>query len=821
MTTADAPALLAFHERQPSENLYRRFFSPKPTLTPTELVHFTDIDFNDRVALVLELHGEFVAWASYERWAGRSDADVAFMVDEQHQAKGIATLMLEHLAAIARFNGIERFTAEVLSDNRNMLRVFARAGWPVERHFDSGIAEILFPLTDTEQFIDSVEQREHRADVSATTRLLLPRSIAVIGASDTPRTVGHELWHNTVNSFRGAVYAVNPNHSSIGGQPAFDSLADITDDVSLALIAVPAAQLEATIEQCIAKQVRGAVIYTAVDGTGIDMVAVVAHARRNGLRLVGPASMGIASPRPSSSIEASLTRVPLPVGGLAISLQSGSLGASVLQLAGQLSVGISWFVSLGDKCDVSGNDLLQFWEDDDDTTVIALYTESFGNPRKFARLARRVGRRKPIVAVRTGAAAIGTAGAALYQQAGVVEVPTVLAMLDTARVLATQPVPKGPRVAILTNSRSPGVLATAAVESAGLRAVDPPEPLDWRSTTSDYASAIAAALAADSVDAVLVIHAPPIAAAPAPLDEIHRAANGASKPVLAVLLGRSAGPVLPMSPVPAFSFPEPAADVLGRMYAYGHWLSTEAEAPDEVLCDLDVEAAARLLAAWADTGLDTLTLTQSQQLLAAYAVPTPVAEQVDGNAKAVAKVAERVGYPVAVKAATRRVGRSAQAGVALDLTDRAAVIEVVGVMREALGDDAQVITVQRMAPPGLDVRIECTADARLGPVVTVGPGSLQSGHGTTGASRLAPVTAAGATMLLEQSGIADALGAANLPTAALVDVIRRVAQLAFDHPHIATLTVDPVIVASTGCHVTDVGITLQAVAPDPAMRRLG
>ena len=489
ITPADAPRLLEFHERQPRENLYRRFFSPKPTLSETELVHFTDVDQHNRVALVVEDHDEFVAWASYERWKGRDDAEVAFMVDDAHQGRGIATLLLEHLAAIARSNGIQRFTAETLSDNRSMLRVFSRAGWPIERHYDSGLTEVEFPLHDTDHFVDSVEEREHRADSRAVARLLLPKSIAIIGASDSPHSVGAMLWRHARLSSEGPLFAVNPHHDSIGGQRAYAKLTDIADDVWLAVIAVPAQQLEDTIEQCIAKRVRGALVISSIDGTDIDMDALVAHARRNGVRLIGPASMGVSSPRSIGGMHVALVPDQLLAGRIAISMQSGSLGASVLQSALQLSMGISWFVSLGDKSDISGNDLLQFWEDDESTHVIALYTESFGNPRKFARIARRVGRTRPIVAVRTGTAAIGQGADALYQQAGVIEVPTVRAMLDVARVLASQPIPAGPNVAIVTNSRSPGVLAEAAVAAAGLTVVPPPIALDWRSTADDFGRA--------------------------------------------------------------------------------------------------------------------------------------------------------------------------------------------------------------------------------------------------------------------------------------------------------------------------------------------
>ena len=508
----DAQALAEFHRRQSPESIYRRFFTPKPELSEPSLEHFTDVDFVDRVALVVERRGEFIAWASYERWAGRDDADAAFMVDDRHQGKGIATLLLEHLATIARSNGIRRFTAEVLADNRPMLAVFSRAGWPVQRRFESGVIDLDFALEETHEFLDSVERREQRADSRAVARILLPRVIAVVGASDRPDSIGGALWRHVTAAAAGSVYPVNPNRRSVGGEQSWPTVQAIPDDVSLAVIAVPAAALPDVIEDCIASRVRGAVVVTAVDGTDVDMPALVARARSYGMRIIGPGSMGVAASRPEIGLQASLVPVTLPPGSVAISLQSGSLGASLLRHAERLDIGLSWFVSLGDKSDISGNDLLQFWEDDETTRVIAMYTESFGNPRKFARIARRVSRQRPIVAVRTGAAAIEPSGSALYQQAGLIEVPTVAGLLDTARVLATQPVLAGPNVAVLANSRSPATLARAALTTAGLVPVDGPRSLDWRATPADYGDAVRAALASPDVDGILVLHAPPLAA---------------------------------------------------------------------------------------------------------------------------------------------------------------------------------------------------------------------------------------------------------------------------------------------------------------------
>ncbi len=826
ITADDAAALLAFHERQPRENLYKRFFSPKSTLTPKELDHFTNIDFIDRVALAVEHRGDWIGWASYERWPGRSDAEVAFMVDGDHQGLGIATILLEHLAAIAKSNGIQRFTAEVLSDNRSMISVFNRVGWPVHKHYDSGLTEVEFPLTETEEFVDSVEGREHRADSRSIARLLLPRSIAVVGASDRPGTIGHEVWQNA-STFDGPVYPVNPSHATIGDQRAYSSVVEIPDDVWLAVIAVPAQALAATIEDCIAKHVRGAVVITSTDGTDVDMASLVNHARGNGMRIIGPASMGVATTRPGG-LQAALVPVMLPVGGVAISMQSGSLGASLLQLAVRLQMGIAWFVSLGDKGDVSGNDLLQFWEDDDSTKVVAMYTESFGNPRKFARIARRVGRKRPIVAVRTGTAAIGNAANALYQQAGLIEVPTVRALLDTARVLADQPVPTGPNVTILTNARSPGVLAGAAVRAAGMNVVDAPVLLEWRSGPADFGDAVAAAIADPSIHAIVVVHAPPIVTAQAPLHEIDEAARGSAKPVLAVMLGRDDGPLCTGSPVPSFSFPEPAAAALGRMYAYGRWLRTEAEAAAEPIADVDIDGALEILGRAGEgvnsvSSLHVLSFDNTLRLLRAYGIASPHGVHiVDASDDEIVHTADQVGHPVVVKATKRRVGRSARAGIALDLADEHAVRDALAVLRASLGADADSLIIQQMGSPGVDVRIHCTTDAVLGPVVTLDLGSLQSDNPNDGVSRLPPLSHATAEAMVQKSRVGDALARAGLAADPLVGVLVRVAQLMFDHSSIASIDINPAIVSDGACVVIDARVDIDVESPSELpIRRLG
>ena len=828
---ADAPALAAFHARQSAESRYLRYFSPKPRLDDKLLDRFTHVDMADRAAFVVELHGEFVGWASYERLPQRDDAEVAFQVDDQHQGKGIATLLLEHLAALARTNGITRFAAQTLGENRGMLSVFAKAGWPVQRKFDSGVVDLDFPLADTAEYVDSVERREQRADSRAIARLLLPTSIAVIGASDRPDSIGATVWANVADDPIRRVYPVNPRLAAEGAQLGWHTVhaavTDIPDEVGLAVIAVPAEALDVVVDACITKRVRGAVVITdpGPDPTGFR--ALIAHARRNGLRIIGPASMGVASPLPDVALQSALVHVPPPAGAVAVSMQSGTLGASLLRLAHTLELGLSWFVSLGDKLDVSANDLLQFWDDDEATRVICLYTESVGNARKFTRIARRVATRRPIVLVRTGAALVGVGTEAMYRQAGVIEVPTVTALLDTARVLTFRPRMAGDRVAVLSNARSPRVQAEATLTAAGLVPVPAPVALDWRAGADEYRAALQAALGDPEIDAVLVIHAPPTAhAVSAPTEAIDAVAgdDAYSKPVVAVMLGAGDGPLRPGSLVPAFAFPEQAAAALGRVGIYSRWCAQEAaESAEPAELEVDAATVERLIDEQLADGSLQVGPAAARAVLAAYGVDMPPTRRVPADAAVAA--ADEVGYPVAIKAVHRGMGRSVEAGVALDLVDPADVAASIASMVAHLphGDgevaDEFMVIVQPMLPPGVDLRVRATDDPTVGPVVSVGLGGIQADVIADAANRIAPVTPGAARAMLAETRAVALLSRADQE--AVADLLVRVGALAADHPDIAELDLNPVIVADGTAHVADVALTLQAGArPERPFRRL-
>lgn len=831
ITPDDKQALIAFHVRQNRESLYYRYFSARSGLSETEAERFTNVDMVDRVGLVVEERGHLIAWGSYDRWPGRDDADVAFFTDDSHHGRGIATLLLEHLATIAGALGIKRFTAEVLGDNRAMLSVFTKAGWPVQRAFESGVVDLSWDIGETPAFLDTLERREQIADSRSVARLLNPRSIAVIGASDRPGSVGWAVFRNLIRApFPGEVYPVNPNRDEVVGVPACADVEDIEGDVSLAVIAVPPAALWGVIEACARKLVRGAIVLTAVP-RDYPTAELVGFARRNGMRIIGPGSMGVFTTAPERPLVAHLAPGALRPGPLAVSMQSGSLGASFLDHAYRLGLGVSSFVSLGDKGDISGNDLLQFWDEDARTRVIAMYTETFGNPRKFARIARRVALRRPIVAVRAGDLDIGSDTDAIYQQAGVIRVPSVRELLDTVRLLACQPVPKGNRVALVTNSRSPAVLAHSAMGAVDLALVptdggDPWTELAWDCSPKEFATAVAERLADPDVDAVLALHAPPMAdsieAPAAALDEASR--SMATKPLVTVLLGRDDGPVIGGSNVPAYAFPDQAAAALGRAARYGIW--REAAANDEVrqIDGLDRDRA-RTTIDHALTVRPTGTLlpiTAIHELLDAYGVRLAPAIAVT-NPAAARHAADQLGYPVVLKAGDRAPQRRGIAGgVALDVADGAAVESSWAAMETARGAPLVEAMVQRMVPGGLEVRVQMHSDPSLGPVLTAGLGGIFADAIGDRASRLPPLTPSGAREMVDGSRLAVALRGDAPSRAHLIDVLERLSRLVDEHPELDAFDLNPILIAPDGCWVVDA--TMHVCQPTAAalpLRRIG
>ncbi len=849
---ADADALVAMHGRLSPESIYFRFFSPKPRLTDKEIERFTVVDFRDRVALVAMLGDDMVAVARYDRWRHEDEAEVAFTVDDAHHGRGIATVLLEHLAAIAREMGLKRFTAEVLPDNRPMLGVFRAAGFEVSTRFTSGIIDVAFDLDPTLHLIESVEQREQRAESRSIARLVRPRSVAVIGASDRVGSVGRAVFRNLLaGGFDGPVYPVNPTTPHVASVTAFAAVTDIADDVHLAVIAVPAAEVADVVRQCAAKRVRGVVVIaTGFADAGPEGAAaerdLVDFARGHGMRLIGPASMGIIATGKGSTMMASFAQARVRPGRVGMSLQSGPLGIGLLELADRLQLGISSFVSLGHKADVSANDFLNYWDDDPDTSVVLLYTESFGNPRKFGRIVRRVSLRKPIVAVKSGRGQPDDIAAdALYQQAGVIRVDDVRQLFDVARVLDGQPLPAGRRVAVVANSDSPAILALDALRAAGLEpagmaadtceaiaALAPPEAtvgaavdLTYRAGPRLYGEVLAAVLADAAVDAVVAIYAPPISSM---VDDVARAitdaAAGSGKPVLAVTLGHDDGPLGPDSPVPAFGFPEPAAGALGRIARYAEWRRRPVgEVP--VLPGIDLLSAEQLVAHALEVRPDgtLLPLVAAATLLASHGIPMAPARGVTTVDAAVAAAAE-IGYPVALKAGgVERLARSESGGVALDIQGPEQLRGAYERMSAGLGDGMAEAVVQQMVPGGVETIVTVESHPAFGPVVGFGLGGAFADAIADHPARSLPLTDLDVAELVASSRAAGAIEALGGDVAALEELLVRVGLLVDAVPEISALRLNPVLVSPSGAWALDVRIHVAPAEPHPdavPLRRL-
>ncbi len=871
ITPEDGAALLAFHDRLSDETIRLRFFSLRRYLRPEEVEHFTHVDHDQRMALVAVLHKQIIAVARYEGLGARV-AEVAFVVEDAHQGRGLGTLLLEYLAAFARTRGIHRFVADTLTVNKRMRNVFRDAGFVERGQYDAGVVRVTLDIDPTEATMEVIDRRRNQAAVRSIDRLLRPQSIAVVGASHERGTIGHEIVRNLLNDgFNGPVYPVHPTARHIASVPAYPTVTAIPDPLDLAVIAVPADQVRGAIDACGAKGVRGLVVISAgFAETGASGAAaqreLVAAARGAGMRMVGPNCMGVINTAAGISMNATFApRAPMP-GRLAFSSQSSGLGIAVLEEADRRGLGLSSFVSVGNKADVSSNDLLRYWRQDDNTDVILLYLESFGNPRQFARIAREVSQTKPIVAVKAGRTVAGGRAAsshtaalaspdaavdALLAQTGVVRVDTLEELFDVAQVLSDQPLPAGRRVGIVTNSGGPGILAADACEANGLLVPELSEttmaalceflpaaagvrnPVDLIASGSpaDYQRTIRLLLDDDKIDAVLVLFIPPlvtreddVAAA------VATASEGSRKPIITNFLSFPSAPqslTAVTRRVPCFAFPESAVRALARASRYGQWRQRPAGARPE-LPDVRPTAAtavvqAALLRSPEGGWLDPQSVID---LLGAYSIALSPSRVVASADKAV-EAATSLGYPVAVKANGPDLIHKSDVGeVRLGLSSPDEVLRAFEAMRSHVGDRMEGVVVQPMAAPGVETIIGLIHDQSFGPLVMFGSGGTSVELFGDRTLRVLPITDVDASELVRCLRSSPLLfgyrGAPAVDVTALEDLLVRVGRLAEDIPEIAEMDLNPVIVSPSGVVVVDAKLRLVAVTDDddPTVRRL-
>ncbi|MFI7646274.1 GNAT family N-acetyltransferase [Micromonospora sp. NPDC049460] len=826
---SDGPGIVAMHSRFSERTRYLRYFSPYPRIPERDLHRFVNVDHRDREAFVVLAGDRIVAVGRYERLGPDApEAEVAFVVEDAYQGRGIGSVLLEHLADAARRTGIANFVAEVLPANGAMLRVFSDFGYQLQRQFADGVVHLTFPIAPTDATLEVQRGREHRTEARSVARLLAPRGVAVYGASATGQGVGAAvLGHLRDGGYTGSVVPVHPSAAAVAGLPAYPSAADAGVPVDLAVVAVPPETAREAVDDAAAAGAHALVVISAgfaeagPDGAAAQR-ALVRAAHAAGMRVVGPNCLGVANTDPTVRLNATLApRLPVP-GRVGIFSQSGAFGVALLAEADRRGLGLSSFVSAGNRADVSGNDLLQYWQDDPGTDVIMLYLETFGNPRKFARLARRIGRDKPVVALASPARPPGVgdsagpdevAVGALFAHSGVIRVDTVAELLDVGVLLANQPLPAGPRVGVVGNSSALTGLAATACAAQGLTvARGYPRDVGPRAGAAEFAAALADTAADEGVDALVVVFAPPL---PGQLTDTEAdftaalpTALAAGKPTVATfLVGRApAG-------VPAYPSVEEAVRALARVATYADWLRR----PAGLLPELPRVDRAAAHAALRPEALDPVGL------LAAYGIDVVESAPVRSAGEAV-DAATRLGFPVALKAAAPGLRHRLDLGaVRLDLPDAATVHRTYAEMSAVFGAD---VLVQPMVPPGVACVVELVEDPAFGPVVGFGLGGVATELLGDRAWRAVPLTDLDAAELVDEPRAAPLLrghrGAAPVDRAALADLLLRVGRLADEQPRVRALTLNPVLARPDGISVLHATVRIgSAVArPDTGPRRL-
>ncbi|WGH91505.1 GNAT family N-acetyltransferase [Auritidibacter ignavus] len=774
----DAQALQQMHQHQSQDSIYFRYFTYKSSLSAKELERFTVVDYRDRVAFVI-LHGdELLGIGRYDRLPNSYDAEVAFNIADRHSGRGLASILMEHLAEAARENGIRRFVADVLPENQKMLSVFQAAGFDIKRSFEDGVIVVEFPLDETAKTRAVMESREHRAEAKSLGELLRAESIAVIGASRDWGSVGYALMENIIEGkFTGPVYGINPEALELAGMISLGSIAEAPGDVDVAVIAVPDHQLDKVIRDCAAKGVRGLVVVSdlsAQDTSALDRQRqLVSLARSYGMRLIGPASAGIISTDPEVSLNASVAAAMPKRGSIGLFSQSAALSANLYTESSRRGIGVSSVISAGNRADVSGNDAMQYFEDDPYTSAVGIYLESFGNPRKFSRIGRRLSRKKPVVlasspamgrrlspghSTRTTQAPLGTVESML-DQAGVIQTNSTAHMMDVLQVLACQPVPGGDRLGVIGNAVAINELVAESAEMQGLKVTRRdavsglPEDHTVEQAFGAFSEAIEQAVESQQVDTVLVCVQSAMTQLPGDARELANQlgeiAADTDVTVLAcftAVLDQAFTPTgvfgagtyrerteaeaaeeITLSAqhgLPVFSTPESALKVIAQLTRYQAWRDAD-QGKELEYSDLDRHRAVDLVTEWAQeaVGTDLLALDQHQtaELLACYGISVLESRGFSTADEAVA-AAEELGFPVALKAVDANLRhRLDLGGVRLNIVDAESLRGNVAQMREVLTRyGSPELEVQSMAPAGQGCTVVAVEDPLLGPVVSFG-----------------------------------------------------------------------------------------------------
>lgn len=875
----------AFHASLSPETIYFRFFAPYPQLSDADVDRFTRVDYDERMAFVATRSGEIVGVGRYDKIDDTS-AEIAFTVRDDFQGKGLGSVLLEHLTAAARERGITKFVADVLPMNQRMIGTFTEAGFRVRQHFEEGVIGLEFDIAPTEAESTVMQAREHAFEARSVYALLNPAKVVVIGVSRREDSVGQLVVRNLRNcGFTGSLYAVHPVVDEIAGIPAFRSVADAPGPIDLAIVTAPIDSVRDIVADCAAAGVRALEVissgFSDFDENGPERVAeLVALARESGMRVIGPEALGMINTSPQVQLNASLAEEVPGRGRIGFFCESGTLGATILEEMCQRQLGLSTFFSPGMRVDVSGNDLLQYWESDESTSVVLLYVQRLGNPRKFTRIVRRLSRRKPVVAVlsgRSGEAAGETEEHRLpdqvlnevLAQVGVLQTDTIGGLLDAAALLALQPLPTGKRVALVSNSTALLLHTMDLVDRQGMSTVQRPHRVHWDAGAHEVGTVVESALEANDVDAVIVIHVPPVRTDVSDVAEVLRkAAANAAKPVIAVLphqtglTGRSSlvsnpGPSGMPGPGSVPVYGEPAAAVAALALAVRHaaWLDTpfgeEVEAgglmvaqAEEIveqalngpeltvgplpavsisdtndnsgsISDTNDDSGAELLSLPSVTGTRLLLPGPTGDLLGCYGLELWPSYPVSSEEEALA-VADEIGYPVVLKSTHDALRhRSELGGMRLNLeSERALRTAYLSLVAQHPEEVWEQIVVQAMAPPGVACTVVSREDPAFGPILGFAVGGYLSSLVDDWAFRMLPLTDADAYELVRQPRTSPLLfgyqGAEPMNVPAIEAVLLRVAKMAEDWPELHRVEINPMLATPSGCYI--LGATVE-VAP--------
>jgi acyl-CoA synthetase (NDP forming)/RimJ/RimL family protein N-acetyltransferase len=846
----DAELLVEFYGRVSDQSKYFRFFTAMPRLSERDVQWFTNVDHVQRVAFVVTLKKRIIALGSYEG-DGSGRAEVAFLVEDAQQGRGIGQLLLEHLAQAGRERGIERFVAEVLPDNERMILTFRDAGYRLVSDVEDGVMTLEFPIEPTDTAAGVMATREHRAEAASIQTFFNPRSVAVIGASRRQDTIGQALVrHLVLGDYTGRVYVVNDRATSVSGMPAHATVSEIRDEVDVAIVAVPADSVQDVVLDCANKGVHGLVVissgFAEVGEEGRQRQRrLLGLCRSYGLRLIGPNCLGIINTDPAVQLNASLSRHMPARGRAGFFCQSGALGSAILEKVTNRGLGLSTFISAGNRADVSGNDVLQYWEEDDATEVVLLYLESIGNPRKFSRIARRVSLRKPIIAVRSGRTTQGVpmgqivrqiaapqpAVDAMFKQAGVIQVDTLDEMFDVAQLLAHQPLPRGRRVAIVGNSDAIGLLAADAASSVGL-VVNRSMSLGADASAEDFEDALDAAIDDPDVDSVVAVYVPPVNTSGEEVARLLAAVGEQSdKPIVSSFLGTEGVPELLRVPdvagssagrgsVPSYPAIESAVRALASVVGYAVWLRTP-NGPASSVAEVDPAAAKTFVNQILIQHPDGTDLTQEQvrTLLACYGIDLWQATPVSTLREAL-KAGKELGWDVVLKATADRLRERP------DLAHVWRSIDNQTEMRQAWRSLNDIITesesagfvVQKNAPPGVPVTIASMEDPLFGPVVSFGISGPLTELLEDRSYRIPPLGERDAEAMVREIKAAPILfgyrGSEAVDVPELERLVQRVAQLQHDLPQVAALDLSLVLAGADGLTVLTAAGRVEPVA-DP------